>query len=124
MRWQQARQLEDGWLQGLGDAQLLLAMPADRAAACRVLGVQALLHAGQSGVAQLFYRLRGQAGFEEGRSVRKPYAASRERAALIEFVIESPEGLEPELRLDPLEGQGEFRVDELRVACLLPEKAP
>lgn len=124
MRWQQARQLEDGWLQGLGDAQLLLAMPADRAAACRVLGVQALLRAGQSGVAQLFYRLRGQAGFEEGRSVRKPYAASRERAALIEFVIESPEGLEPELRLDPLEGQGEFRVDELRVACLLPERAP
>ena len=86
--------------------------------------MQALLRAGQSGVAQLFYRLRGQAGFEEGRSVRKPYAASRERAALIEFVIESPEGLEPELRLDPLEGQGEFRVDELRVACLLPEKAP
>jgi len=118
-RWLNVAPAPDGGLQSSGDAALVLPLPDPQAGQCRVLGVQIDLEAAQDGVAQVYYRLRGQAGYDEARSVRKPFHPGAPGPARLEFSIDSPAGFEPELRIDPVDGPARFRLADLRVTCRL-----
>ncbi|MFT4193647.1 hypothetical protein [Ottowia sp.] len=118
--WVHARPLPDGWMQAEDDALVVLPLAdQDLLRNCRVLGVQVGLDADQPEVAQVFYRLLGQAGYAEQLSVRKPYRSGAHGPARLEFTIDSPSGFEPELRIDPVEGHTRFRLTDLRVTCRL-----
>ncbi|MFT3778218.1 MAG: hypothetical protein QM772_08065 [Ottowia sp.] len=118
-QWSHVEPAPDGWRQSTGDAALVLPLPEAQAGQCRVLGVQLGLEAGQGGVAQVFYRLRGQADYTEPRSRRKPFQPDAQGRAWLEFSIDSPAGFAPELRVDPVDAPVRFRLAELRVTCRL-----
>ncbi len=118
--WHNVLAAPDGWLQSQGDAALRLPLPdAEPLRRCRVMGVQLTLEAAQSDVVQLFYRPLGQADMTEPSSVRKPYQPDAAGQARLEFSIDTASGFEPELRVDPVDGTGRFRLSELRVTCRL-----
>lgn len=118
--WRHVQRLADGWMRSEGDAQLVLSLSAtERAADCRVLGVRLGLLADRPSSAQVFYRVAGQAGYSEEASVRVAYVPDAQARVVQELVIDSAVGFEPELRLDPFEGEGRFRLSELQVVCRL-----
>lgn len=121
VQWHGAQPLADGWVQTTDDPQLQLSLQGVTPAPpdCRVLGVQLAVRAAQPGVAQLFYRRRGMAGYSELAAVRKPYAPDAEGLARLEFAVDSPTGFEPALRLDPADGPSRLQLLDLRVACRL-----
>ena len=119
-RWQNAHARPDGWMQGERDPQMLIDLPdAARLDHCRVLGVQLDVQARQADTAQVFYRLLGQAGYNEAQSVRRPYDTPSGVPVRLEFSFDSPSGFAPELRIDPVDGPGDFRITDLRVTCRL-----
>lgn len=119
-RWVHARAQSDGWMRGEDDPQMIATLPdADRLSHCRVLGVQLSVQARQADTVQVFYRLLGQAGYGEAQSVRRPYDSAGDAPVRLEFSLDSPTGFEPELRVDPVDGPGGFRVSDLRVTCRL-----
>jgi len=120
--WRGAQALPDGWLQSEGDAHFVLPLPERaRAARCRVLGVRLVVQADQPAAARVFYRPAGQAGYTEGAFARRPYAPDEQGRATVEFVIDTPAGFEPELRIHPHEGQGRFKLADLQAGCRLSE---
>lgn len=120
-RWQNAHARPDGWMQGERDPQMLIDLPdAARLDHCRVLGVQLDVQARQADTAQVFYRLLGQAGYSEAQSVRRPYDSTQGGEPVrLEFSFDSPTGFAPQLRIDPIDGPGDFRLTDLRVTCRL-----
>jgi len=95
--------------------EALAQMDAERAALAAQLGVQAR----QADTVQVFYRLLGQAGYSEAQSVRRSHDTRGGEPIRLEFSIDSPTGFVPELRIDPVDGPGEFRITDLRVTCRL-----
>lgn len=119
-RWFHVRDLADGWRQGEGDPQMLVTLPdAERLAHCRVLGVQLGLMNRQSDALQVFYRFTGQIGYSEARSLRESYSGRDGVVQRWEFSFDSPTGFEPQLRIDPVDGEGQFKLTELRISCRL-----
>ena len=118
--WVHVRRRADGGLQSEGDAQLTVAWPdAALSRRCRTLGVQLDIVTAHAETAQLYYRWSGQQSDSEARSVRQAYQPGVDGHARLELSIDSPVGFEPRLRLDPVDGQGSFRLRELRVTCRL-----
>jgi hypothetical protein len=109
--------LEDGGWQAGNDPQFIVPFSSDRP--CVLMGVQARLALERPDVAQLFFRLSGQAGYAEGESVRKVAAPGPDGEARVTFMLEDERGFAPEVRLDPIEGPGRFRLLGLRVTCQL-----
>ena len=119
-RWANTHARPDGWMQGEGDAQMTVSLPgAARLAHCRVLGVQLGVQARQADTVQVFYRLLDQTGYSEAQSVRRSHDTRGGEPIRLEFSIDSPTGFVPELRIDPVDGPGEFRITDLRVTCRL-----
>ena len=85
---------------------------------CRVLEVQLRLRPSAASQAQVFVQPRGSAGFSETHSRIKPVAAFAEPIER-HFVFDSPNGFEPVLRIDPVDGIDGVELHALRVSCRL-----
>ena len=122
VRWLHATPLPDGWMQGTGDPQMMLSLDdaAFSPGHCQALGLQMTLEVEAADTAQLFYRSLGQDRYMEERSVRRTYVPDASGQAQLEFTLDSPVGFEPELRLDPVDREGRWRVKDWRVTCRLP----
>ena len=65
-------------------------------------------------------RLRRIATFSQTcRKTKKSRRLVAAGQARLEFSIDTASGFEPELRVDPVDGTGRFRLSELRVTCRL-----
>ncbi|WP_298437560.1 hypothetical protein [Ottowia sp.] len=118
-RWVNVVPEPGDWLQSAGDAAFVLPLPDLRIGQCQTLGIQLGLETEQDGVTQIFYRGRGQSGYTEAQSVRRPFQPDAHGRVWMEFSIDSPDGFEPELRVDPVEAPVRFRLTDLRVTCRL-----
>ena len=118
--WRNVQPADPHWLHSGGDPALTLALPrAPLLRQCRVLGVQLTLQALRPDTVQLFYQPLGESSMTERFSLRKAYAPDPAGQAQLEFSIDTPTGVEPALRIDPLDGAGRFRLIDLRVTCRL-----
>ncbi|MDR2154616.1 MAG: GtrA family protein [Burkholderiaceae bacterium] len=113
--------LENGWRQAQPDPQFVVPISPGSPAAgqCAVLGVQVRLTLEHPDTIQLFFRPLGQAGYSEAFSARRPVVPEPGGRAWASFVIDSDQGFEPELRLDPIAGPGRFRLQDMLVTCRL-----
>jgi len=120
-RWRNARVRDDGWMEAAADPQLLVPLDGGDPAAgqCATLGVQVRLLLERPGSAQLFFRPAGQAAYTENQSARQNVVPDAQGRAWTEFALDSDRGFEPELRFDPIDGPGRFRLLALRVVCRL-----
>ena len=117
--WQLVQNAENGWMQGEGESHQLLSPPG--AEDCQVIGLQVTMQTRHEGTTKLYYRHLGQAEFDEMHSVRKHYDAGDVE---LEFAMDNPGGFEPAIRFHPLTGDGAFRIERIRVSCLLPKEMP
>lgn len=120
VRWVDAEMLADGWRQGVADPQLVIE-GADAAAyaRCRTLELRLRLRSAQASMAQVFYQLPDSSEFSELMSRARPVPASIDADVELSFMIDSRRGFAPMLRVDPVQGDARFRIEELRVACHL-----
>jgi hypothetical protein len=125
VRWHNARLLEDGWMEAGPDPQMIVPLAGGGPAAgqCAVLGVQVTLELEQPGAAQLFYRVAGQAAYAQSQSVSQAALPDAQGRAWVEFVVDGSPGFEPEVRIDPIDGPGRFRLLDAHVTCRLREAA-
>jgi putative flippase GtrA len=86
-------------------------------ASCRSLEVEAIYEAAQADVAQLFFRRRGVKDFSEKDSVSLPIAAEPELQSVV-FVVNSQNGFEDQLRLDPVKQPQNLRFSDIKLRCL------
>jgi hypothetical protein len=121
VHWQNQQPLRDDWWQAEADPQFTIALaPGEPAAGqCVALGVRVKLMLERRDTVQLFFRPAGRAQYSESSSVRKSVAPNSAGEAWAAFVLDSSQGFEPELRLDPIDGPGRFRLLGARVTCLL-----
>lgn len=123
--WHDAEATGGGWRQGKADPQLLIdGEEAASYARCRVLDVRVLLRSDKPSLAQVFYRPNGADGFSESLSSTRPVAASADAPVELRFALESPKGFAPVLRIDPVQGDARFMVEDVRVSCGLRGPAP
>ena len=108
----------DEFVGGVDPQALVMLAGSDPApATCLVMGVRLELVTHDAGHAQVFYRPSGVITYQEAHSVRKPYAPDPNGSVSLEFVLESPVGFEPQLRIDPVDRGGRWEIRDLRVAC-------
>jgi len=121
VRWANLRPQADGWWQAESDPWLIIPiLPGNPAAGrCAALEVQARLMLERHDSAQLFYRAAGQAQYLENASIRWTVAPDATGEVRLKFLADSDRGFEPEIRLDPIDGPGRFRLLGLRVTCRL-----
>ena len=121
--WRNAVLLRDGWFRGEGDVQWLVPVPASPAAQgldrCRTLGVRLTLLTRAQETTEIFFRPRGAAAYTQAQSARQAHAPWGDGTVSMEFSIDSPVGFEPQLRIDPVSGQGLFKWLDLQVTCRL-----
>lgn len=119
--WQQAQPLSGLAMLSQGDAQLWISLDQTVRSVrdCRVLGVQLGLQADQAEAAQLFYLPFGESEFTEKHSVRQAYAGNTVDVVALEFSVDSVQGFEPLLRIDPVDAAGRFQIHELSISCRL-----
>jgi len=79
--------------------------------------VRLRLRSDKPSFAQVFYRPRGVEGFSESLSSSRPVAASAEAPVELRFALESAKGFAPGLRIDPVQGDARFLVEDVRVGC-------
>ena len=116
--WHDAETAGGGWRQGQADPQLLIdGTESELYARCRVLDVRLRLRSDKPSFAQVFYRPRGVEGFSESLSSSRPVAASAEAPVELRFALESAKGFAPGLRIDPVQGDARFLVEDVRVGC-------
>jgi hypothetical protein len=120
-QWRDARPQADGWIDAGPDPQLIVPLSGNDPSArqCAVLGVQMTLAIKSPDSAQLFFRSAGQAAYTEAASVRQALVPDPKGQAWVEFVVDSEHGFEPEVRIDPIDGPGRFRLLSARVTCRL-----
>ncbi|MBH1964351.1 MAG: hypothetical protein I8H77_08455 [Comamonadaceae bacterium] len=118
--WHDAKSVGGGWRRGEADPQVTIeSAEAGPYARCRMLDLWMRLKSEQVSTAQVFYRPPGVEAFSESLSVIKPVAASAKEPVELRFLIESTQGFAPVLRIDPVQGDMRFTVEEVRVACSL-----
>ncbi|WP_423459261.1 hypothetical protein [Ottowia sp. VDI28] len=116
--WHDADAVGSGWRKGEADPQLLIeSTDAGAYAHCRVLDVRVRVRSDKASFAQVFYRPAGTEGFSESLSSRGPVAANADVPVELRFALESPQGFAPVLRIDPVQGDARFLVDDVRVGC-------
>jgi len=120
-RWRNARWRDDGWFEAGPDPQMLVPIEGGDPAAgrCATLGVQVMMLLERPGSAQLFFRPAGQAAYTESHSVRQDVVPDSQGRVWAEFAVDSDPGFEPEVRFDPIDGPGHFRLLAMRVMCRL-----
>jgi len=119
VRWSHLHPQEDGWWQAEADPHFIIpvAPGSPAAGSCAVLGVQARLVLERPETVQLFYRAAGQAAYSEYVSIRQPVTPGAAGEVSLELLADSRPGFASEVRLDPIDGPGRFRLLGLRVAC-------
>ncbi|WP_431777818.1 hypothetical protein [Ottowia caeni] len=117
--WHDADEAGDGWRQGRTDPQLLIegGGEARAYASCLMLDVRLRLRSDKASIAQVFYRPSGVQAFSEAHSRVRPVAAGVDTPQELHFAIENLRGFEPVLRIDPVQGDARFMVDDLRIGC-------
>ena len=121
VRWYDATSMAEGWWVGGADPRAVVALPATTLspARCLTMGVRLELKTRQSGYAQVFYRRLGETAYQEPNSVSRSYRPDSNGEVSLEFVVESPSGFEPELRIDPSGSGGQWQITDMRIACRL-----
>ncbi|MGB3072235.1 MAG: hypothetical protein WBC18_27070 [Ottowia sp.] len=116
--WHDADAVGGGWRQGRADPQLLIeSAQAESYARCRVLMVRLVLRSAQASSAQVFYRPSGAQGFSADWSSTRPVVVGTEAPVELNFALESANGFAPALRIDPVQSDARFLVDDVRVGC-------
>ena len=123
-RWSDVQTQADGWMMGGADPSFTLDFSAQRAeyAACQLLEVRLRARFRQPGRLQLFFVPLGQRDFQEGHSRSKWHEGEEAGAFDFDFLLRAPDGFDPYLRIDPVDGHAGFRLEDVNVACL--EKKP
>lgn len=118
VNWFDADPMDGGWRRGNADPQLLIeSAEAEAYARCRMLDVRVVLRSEKASLVQVFYRPRGVEGFSEVLSSIRPVAVSADVPVELRFALESPNGFAPVLRIDPVQGDARFLVEDVRVGC-------
>lgn len=100
------------------DSQLVFRTAnAVQMARCAVLRVEARIAAARASHAQLYFTRRGRVGFTEANSVVLALQPMPEGQKLV-FRVESVNGFEDELRLDPVEDEQDLRIEDVSVSCV------
>lgn len=107
-----------GYLAG-ADAQLMIKLGRpDEMQNCVMLDVTVLVAPSQADVTQVFFRPHGQAGFSEASSRATPVQPGA-GPVVVRFRLESGNGFEDTLRLDPVSRSQPFALPEVEVRCRL-----
>ena len=116
--WLDAPAVGGGWREGGADPQVLIES-AEMApyAGCGMLDVRFRLRSDKAGLAQVFYRPEGVEGFSEALSSVQHVIASTDAPVELRFALESDKGFAPVLRIDPVQGQARFMLEDVRIGC-------
>ncbi|MDD2547665.1 MAG: hypothetical protein PHI55_15490 [Burkholderiaceae bacterium] len=121
----QLEPLDGGRLQATGpDPQVVFTLPASPDwARCRLWDIELALasESAQPTVSQVFFRAPDQAGFSEDAVRTQPWTPVPGGVQTLYFRWESPKGLAPVLRLDPVDRPQALRIDHLRGYCRLAD---
>ena len=85
-------------------------------AECKMLDVVVSIRVSQPDIAQLFYRVLGQAGFKAAASQTTPIGAAASFKEIF-FTVNSQAGFVDDLRVDPVIKPQQFELKELVVRC-------
>ncbi|QQN26427.1 hypothetical protein [Pseudomonas syringae group genomosp. 3] len=83
---------------------------------CAVLNLSTVVVSPNNSVAQVFYLVPGDAGYNEAHSATTNVVGSTEPQRL-NFLINSTSGFERQLRFDPVTGSQDLKIIDLEVRC-------